>query len=371
MTRAGDRILRAREHAILLDAARACPSEAALTRLRNRLLEPVDWKYLLSIADAHGVSASLLRSLESADAPLPIARLDELRRLFMATTALNLSLTVQLAGVLERLREAGISALAFKGPVLAVTAYGHVGMRSFLDLDILVALDSIEAVRAIMADGGYRLSFREHRIFRVFPRAGKDEFFRPISGGLANIEAHVAIAEWGLSIPFDTRALLERAIHVDVAGLPIRTLSAEDALVVGAVQAMTHHWSLLKHVAEIDAMARARLDWQAVIERARAVRVSRIVAVSLQLARALLGLEVPAMVRGFIEADRDAMTLAADLAATFFVPVEARPMRLAKARLRARSRESAIDRIRYTARAPIYRLACAIVGGLAGPNESA
>ena len=52
-----------------------------------------------------------------------------------------------LAGELRRLmgalQAAGVSALAYKGPALAVRAYGHLALRTYSDLDLLVAPSSV------------------------------------------------------------------------------------------------------------------------------------------------------------------------------------------------------------------------------------
>ncbi len=69
---------------------------------------------------------------------MPTAVRDRLEVEGRRITLANLDLTAELIRVLDSLDAAGIRGLPFKGPVLAQTAYGGVGLRRFLDLDVLV-----------------------------------------------------------------------------------------------------------------------------------------------------------------------------------------------------------------------------------------
>lgn len=62
----------------------------------------------------------------------------------------------QLASVIDALAAEGIGALPFKGPVLALQAYGDPAMREYLDLDILVRREHVSRTLSILGDLGYR-----------------------------------------------------------------------------------------------------------------------------------------------------------------------------------------------------------------------
>ena len=47
-------------------------------------------------------------------------------------------------------------ALAYKGPVLALQAYGNVQSRAFQDIDLLVRLGDFQRVRSALLASGYR-----------------------------------------------------------------------------------------------------------------------------------------------------------------------------------------------------------------------
>ena len=346
---------RRREWAVLLACARGRFDDSAGARARQSAAAGLDWEYLLALANAHRVSELVLNNLETAGVPVPgavEARLNQRAR----DTALNLSLTHQVADLLDALESSGIRALAFKGPVLAALAYGHVGLRSFVDLDILVPRSAIREVRRVMIASGYEHDPAEHRLFDgPYPRAARDEVFRPTKAGPAKVEVHVAIPPWDLGVALDTSALLSRAVSTNVAGRSIRTLQSEDLMLALAVHGTVNVWCVVKFVSEIDAVSRLDLDWEVVIERGRQARVQRMLCTALLLAERLLETPLPPSVRALAQRDREAVVQAGDFAQRLFGP----PPSLVGVRLGVpwrimKTHERAVDRAGYLVRHMIY-----------------
>ncbi|GAG91885.1 unnamed protein product, partial [marine sediment metagenome] len=69
---------------------------------------------------------------------VPDDTLEQLRAYFLTNAKRNLFLTGKLLRLLELLKDNGILAVPFKGPVLAESVYGDLSLRQFADLDILV-----------------------------------------------------------------------------------------------------------------------------------------------------------------------------------------------------------------------------------------
>ncbi len=55
------------------------------------------------------------------------------------------------------LKENGINAVTYKGPVLASQAYGNIGLREFGDIDIFINKKDALKVKKIMIYKGYEL----------------------------------------------------------------------------------------------------------------------------------------------------------------------------------------------------------------------
>lgn len=144
---------------------------------------------------------------------------------FYATAARNLSLVGQLLDALEMLRARDIRTVPFKGPVLAVSAYGSPALREFVDLDILVRRADVTRARDVFLSRGCRLSGADRRLLDgICPRAGRDYVFYPSTAGTVAVEVHCELAPWYLCVPFESERLLERSIERSVAGERVPSL---------------------------------------------------------------------------------------------------------------------------------------------------
>ena len=339
------------EHALLLACAATRPDESA-ARMGELAGQPLDWAYVLDLAAAHGVTGLLERGLRAGSAPAPAAVIETLERHLVGATAQNLAAAAQLRDIMRLLSRGGITALAFKGPTLAVAAYGHVGSRTFVDLDILVPRSSMPQVASLMLANGYIRSAEDRDLIEGwYPAVGRDATFVPTGPGLTQVEVHAAITTWSFAVRLRTEALLDRAVTVTVAGCEIPTLCPEDLLLVLAWHGTYHEWSGLRFVSEVDAIARGDLDWDAILSRAHAARMLRMLNVAVLLGVTLLDTPVPADVAAAGRRDRHAVRLARVHAARLFRKRSA--MDLERGRLRIGSREYVADKVRFLIRCAI------------------
>lgn len=319
----------------------------------------LDWGVVLETAETHGVSELLHSPLTTARACVPAGILDRLESRVLSVTASNLALTTQLARVMQRFCAHGIRALAFKGPALAAAAYGHLGRRSSMDLDVLVDRRNAARVRPLLLAEGYTLPpRRRHRggslLYGLYPEAGRDDTLLPPRADLAAVDVHIGFAFWTQGIRLDSGALFDRAVMVDVAGVPIPTLCHADLLLVLAIHGMMHGWCALRLVADIDAVAAHIDDWDTLVRRARSARMLRVLWVALLLAHGLLGTKVPPHVLALATSDRTAVDVAGGVPARLFPPTAAaagewdpRPWFLS-------FQDRPIDRLRFHARDLLY-----------------
>src|SRR5712692_696029 len=129
-------------------------------RLRALLSEKLDWLYLCETAMQHGMVPLVYWHLISVTPEaVPVAWMEFLRILFESTGRRNLELTAQLLRVLEIFEANGILAVPYKGPTLAVLAYGNLALRNFTDLDLLVATREVAKAYELLVSEGYRPHF--------------------------------------------------------------------------------------------------------------------------------------------------------------------------------------------------------------------
>jgi len=213
----------------------------------------------------------------------------ELQMKAAAIEAHGAFMLAELARISAAFDEAHIPLLAFKGPVLSQQLYGHPGLRSFSDLDVIVAPRDADAGEALLHRLGYResmpVSDAERRTSRRF--AGEALFTNDGNGVLVDFHTLFSNQQFPIRLSFDD-VWNRRAL---VAGIP--TFGDIDLVLLTCSHAAKHLWHKLEYVAQIAALARMPIDWAAVQQRAKEARVARQVAFSFQLAREILGIEVP------------------------------------------------------------------------------
>lgn len=203
-------------------------------------------------------------------------------------------MTRELIQATDALASDGIPSMAYKGPVLAAEAYGDLGLRQFLDLDLLIPKPLIARAKEGLLKRGYRplLSLTADQE-RAYLKSQVEYGFR--REGSAPIELHWNILPEYFNVPLGFSYFRPRSQNFVLGGATLRTFSPEDLLLVLCLHGGKHFWERLGWVADIAAVLRAypHLDWTIVEERARSLRIERLVFVGLHVAHRLLEAPVP------------------------------------------------------------------------------
>src|SRR5690348_18187962 len=126
-----------RECELLLCCARTKASPETLTRIRELTTYDLDWDYLFNLARRHALIPLLYVNLAREGADLiPSSFLAKLKTQYQENYARNIILTDELCRLIDIFKKAGIEAIPYKGPALALFAYGDLGLRRFVDLDL-------------------------------------------------------------------------------------------------------------------------------------------------------------------------------------------------------------------------------------------
>lgn len=312
------------EHTLLcnLIRSRVLPSTLAAVRAQAGR---VDWCGLLDTAEAHGVSELLLAPLQAANMSVPDRIVARIERRIVSVTAVNLGRTIQAARLIDHLSAHSIRALTFKGPTLAAAMYGHLGLRSCADIDLLVHPRDVARLRPLLLAEGYRLPPRARRrggslVYGLYPAAGRDDTLLPPEPGLAPVDVHVGFATWRQGIRLDIDRLFERAITIEIAGAIVPTLCERDLLMALCIHGMMHGWSVVRHIRDIDAVARQIGNWDTVADDARSARLQRTLHVALLVSHGVLGTELPPRVLERAKEDGRAVAVANGVAKRLFEP---------------------------------------------------
>src|ERR1700755_792813 len=116
----------------------------------------VDWEYLFQLARRPSVVPLVYSQLEHAVVPSEV--LAKFKQHYIENSARNTILTAELCRLINVFRDEGIEAIPYKGPVLALFAYGDIALRRFVDLDVIVKKSDVLKARDILLKEGYKPS---------------------------------------------------------------------------------------------------------------------------------------------------------------------------------------------------------------------
>jgi hypothetical protein len=147
------------EVSLLICCARTTLERGSVHRIRNLAHKNIEWPLLIKIALQHRVLPLLYRSLNQAcPEAVPENVLCELRNHYIANAGRNLNLASALLSLLDFFEAHNIRAIPFKGPAVAMTAYGNVSLRQIGDLDILTQECDYLRARQILVTHGYKIA---------------------------------------------------------------------------------------------------------------------------------------------------------------------------------------------------------------------
>jgi len=286
-----------------------------IERVANWNLSGLDWAEFLRLAELHGILPLAARNLTEYSRGLPPEIERSLRSTFDTNLRRSLWFAAELARIMAQFESGQLRTVPYKGPVLAQSLYGDLGLRSFSDLDFLISPVDFERARQALAEIGYRPSADlTPDVERLWMRIGYERSFDGAAGkNLVELQWALLPYFYGVDLPVDD--LLARAGRTVVGGCEVPSLSPEDSLLVLCLHAAKHLWARLIWLSDIGGTLQSQtIDYALVVSRARALGIARILGVSFWLVKKVLWAELPQSAEEMIAADREAEVLGGEFA---------------------------------------------------------
>jgi hypothetical protein len=338
------------EAELLLCGARTRPDAETVARAGALLAEKIDWGHLLRLARRHRVAALLHRQLDTIGTQaVPEGVWHELEAHFSHNKGRNLFMTAQLSHVLKLLEANGIQAISYRGPALAVSAYGSLALREFDDLDLLVDRQNILRVKDLLVSEGYRPQETLTEAQERWLLESQHSYSLVRDRGPVFMELHWTISPRYVSRTLDPEQLWERVESVSVAGVTVPTLPPEVLLPSLCEHGAKHSWERLGWICDVAELTQTSrtLDWDRIMREARRSGAGRMLALGLFLARSLLGARLPDEVWRLVEADPVVEAVASGVRMRLFEEPGRRPGVFERTLLQLRLLERWGERIRF------------------------
>ncbi|MEQ1758118.1 MAG: nucleotidyltransferase family protein [Vicinamibacterales bacterium] len=314
---------------LLLACARPRFDPTSNARVAEIITAGVDWTELVALALRHGVAPALLTAFaEPSSQPLVPAEIQTaLTQYRDAAREQHAYLATELHAILSALADEGISALPFKGGLLAEMLYGDLGQRQPGDLDFLVQPHHVSRACDVLVARGYRDAYAtavpmtavQHGLYRRYQCEYR--FIRDHDGVV--VEPHWALAASMLGIDLDYAAQFSRARRATFAGVPVSTHAPEDLLLLLCVHGAKHEWERLCWIRDVATMlersADIGLDVDLALARAREQGCARLLLLGVEVAHRLLAAPLSTSLGDAISNDRGVGPLADDITKRLFV----------------------------------------------------
>jgi hypothetical protein len=315
----------------------------------------VDWPSFLHAASNHRLvplAHSHLRRLDPNPAPT-----EALGSLWAGSERIrrqNVRMKDELVSVLSALQADGLRVVAYKGPLLALQAYGELSMREFMDLDILVPFADLARAKKALEAIGYRSEYPLPAGLEQAYLASPHNYHLEMLDASESLrvelhwktDAEFAVERtgedtWWSGLP---RALLD--------GRELSSLPARELVLVLCLHGSKHYWSRLSWLVDVAELMRKQpdLDWQWIIRRAEQLRSGTRLALALHLLAGLLEVPLAPMVAEWLATQARARRMSELIARKYSEPDAPAPTALERVRLNFAMYESWRQRLGHLSR---------------------
>jgi hypothetical protein len=341
------------EIALLLSCVRAdMATEAPLTSL----LQPsLDWDYLLTTAQLHGITPLLHQQLTVLPPTLtsellPEGMAEQLADLFTTNAHYNFAVVGELLHLQKQFQQAEISLLTFKGPVLAQLAYGDWSLRQFVDLDLLVQADQVSRAQDLLLKEGYcsypLLSKAQLTIYCKLHN--QLTYWHPQRQ--ITLDLHWSLLRQHFSYAPSEDFVWQHTAAVHLGHRSVLTLSPEVLVLFLCAHAGQDNWRWLSSLSDIAHLINRcpELDWDWITNHAGQLGTQQMLGLSLCLCHHLLGMPLPSQVEMAIAADSKIIPLAEQVKQQLFTShINSLPEALTRHRFYLQTMDSWQDRVWY------------------------
>ena len=311
----------------------------------------VDWDCVYQLARRHSVFPLIYSQLSTvAAASVPPDQLARLKADCQANAVRNLFLTAELCRIVQTFEAAGIETVPYKGPALAVYAYGKVGLRRFVDLDILVRKADTLAAKDLLTAQGFVCSAPWTSAQQALLLDTQHNLSLSREEGRIVVELHWEVASSLFASSLQAEDFWGRLETMRLNNVTVKTLSAEDLLLSLCVHGCKHLWERLAWICDVAELIKTRTDltWRVLLERAESTGNERMLFLGLYLANSLLNAPLPPQIMSKLTADTTVASLADQVSQRLFDGLVQTPASISQSfRFNWALREGWRSRLRY------------------------
>lgn len=223
--------------------------------IEEKISQIKNWEDFITLTYSHGVFPLVYQVLKKYENNIPLDVFAFMKQTYMNVVKTNMLMTSELIKVSNLLEENGINAIAFKGPVLSVMAYGDVISRQYVDLDILVEKKELVKTVNLLLDNNYENTLPLEIISNEICLNTIKDFTVQNKTSKINIEIHWNLFESKYNLAFKKLDILKISNFL-INKNELKTLSNETLLIYLCFHGSKHAWERIEWISDIDRLIR-------------------------------------------------------------------------------------------------------------------
>lgn len=281
------------ENQLLIACSQTLRSSRQIEEVKGLLGHLPNWDYVLRVAGKNAVFPLLGRNLlQKFEMSLPVDVKAVLVEHLHSHQQRNIFLTRKLLEIVKLFNSNDISILPFKGPLLAVQAYGDLSARHYVDLDILVQPKHLESAVKLLQGAGYEpiSNIGWFNKTNWYLSNKKDIYFRS-GDGLVNLELHWKLSGSHFALPFEMNGLWARLEDFNLAGVDLKTLAFDDMIIYLCLHGSRHGWERFGWICDLNELilSREAVDWEQLAKKASDLGCEKVLGLGLYLVHDFFG----------------------------------------------------------------------------------
>lgn len=292
------------ENELLLSCARTEINARIEGKIRSLIKYDLDWDYIIRMATGNSLIQLLYFNLMKIDQnDIPPWVIDNLEESFVKNSKINIFLWNILLEYLQIFKEHEIGVIAFRGPVLSITAYDSITLRQFSDLDLLVVPEQVGVSKEVLIEHGFVPELNlSHRQEKKFIESRQEYTFRGEKGVVIDLHWKLNLLHYNhLENDLFAKENLQEYVILDEK---ITSIAPEEMLLQLCIHNSSHRWPLLSQICDIsEFIKKQNLNWNMIRKEALNRGINRIVNINLYLCELLYELELPVDISDQIQDD--------------------------------------------------------------------
>lgn len=304
---------RSLQHKAIHDLLKVCispPSAGTSGRVSHYAEQVTDWDTCLAVLRHHRLEAqTYVHARNMAFKGFPDSTTMALSMLYEANIKRQAAMRVALEATVTELGRHNIPSICLRGPALADLLYAEPTTRHFDDLDVIVPKSDMLRARSVLTGMSYYpLTELPPFLDKKLVNAGSPRLLKQPNVDFVTHLSWCVAPRYFRYEPIDwNRELVEMTLE----GEGIRTLIAEDYVLVLCAHGTQFMWSKLCWVADVATLLeRKGLDWDRVIALAQRTGGMRMLLTAIILAHLMCDCAIPAPVQPWVDRDRSTWVMA-------------------------------------------------------------